>query len=154
MDETGIRYRAIAHKYPISEYDISYMYKLYKIHGPDILKHNYTHWTSSQKEEAVKRVLSGESIVSVALDIGLRKHSSLTRWLKEYKENGYTIVERKRGRPPMNKSSTNKKESLTLEERIKQLEQENLELKAENEYLKKLDALVQKRKAQQLKNKL
>ena len=143
----------LSKKYDICWQSVHRYYQQYKAHGPDILKRKVTHWTISQKEYAIKRVLSGESANSVGTELGINPCTTLALWVKQYKENGYTIVERKRGRPPMNKSSTNKKESLTLEERIKQLEQENLELKAENEYLKKLDALVQKRKAQQLKNK-
>lgn len=148
MEKTGIGSRAISHKYPLSRQDISHIFKLYKKYGPYILKHNYTNWTKQQKEEAIKRVLSGESIHNVSIDIGLSSFSTLSLWIKEYKKNGYTIVERKRGRRPMNKSSPKRKNS-TQDERLKQLEKENLELRIENEYLKKLDALVQKRKAQQ-----
>ena len=151
--KNGLGYRTISRKYSIPRRRFEYIWHLYERFGASSLIHKSIKWSSSQKEEAVKRVLSGESFNSVALDIGLTTNSTLVRWLKEYKQNGYTIVERKRGRPPMNKSSTNKKESLTQEEYLKQLEKENLELRIENEYLKKLDALVQKRKAQQLKNK-
>lgn len=42
-----------------------------------------------------------------------------------------------------------KKEDLT---KIEQLEAENAQLRMENEFLKKLDALVQQRKKQQKKN--
>lgn len=45
------------------------------------------------------------------------------------------------------------KNSLTPEEKIKQLEKENEILKMENEYLKKLDALVQTRLKQPKKKK-
>lgn len=151
--ENGCSCADISRMYHIDKSEFCYMYALYTRYGPEVLKHSFNHWPSGIKQEAVNRVINGESIRSVALNMRLSTKKTLKRWLKEYKENGYTIVERKRGKPPMNKSSTKKKESLTLKERIKQLEQENLELKAENEYLKKLDALVQKRKAQQLKNK-
>lgn len=153
MEETGKGYRAISHEYPLKQCEIEYIYSLYKRYGSGILKHSYTHWTKSQKESAVRRVLNGESITSVSLDMAISNTGTLVRWVKEYKENGYTIVERSRGRPPMNKSSTKKKENLTKEEYLKQLEKENLELRIENEYLKKLDALVSKRKAQQQKKK-
>lgn len=153
MEETGTGYRAISRKYPISQTDIQYMYSFHERHGPDILKHGHAHWTKSQKETAVKRVLNGESIKSVSIDIGLPKPSALSRWVKEHKGNEYAIVERKRGKPPMNKASAKKKENLTQEEYLKRLEQENLELRIENEHLRKLDALVQKRKAQQRKRK-
>lgn len=38
---------------------------------------------------------------------------------------------------------------MTLEEKIKELERKNLYLEAENEYLKKLNALVQEKEQQE-----
>ena len=76
----------------------------------------------------------------------------LNDWIKKYKEMGYNIVERKRGRPTMPKV-TKKKENETKKETIKRLEEENLYLKAELEYSKKLRAVVQARKNQQQKKK-
>lgn len=152
--ENGSSYKTISRKYSIPKRMFEYMWHLYERHGPSSLIHKSIRWTSSQKEEAVKRVLDGESINSVALDIGLTTNSALVRWLKEYKQNGYTIVERKRGKPPMYKSSTKKKDNLTPEQKeIKDLKKILKELEIENEYLKKLDALVRARKAQQQKNK-
>ena len=144
----GLSYISISKKYHISKRKFEYIWLLYKNHGLKSLKHKYVHWTNTQKQQAIIRVLHGESIRSVSLEMGLSDSGTLSRWLKEYKENGYTIVERKRGRRPMNKSSPKRKIS-AQDERLKQLEKENLELIIENEYLKKLDALVQKRKAQQ-----
>ena len=65
---------------------------------------------------------------------------------------GYNIVERKRGQPTMPKV-TKKKNNETDKEKIKRLEEENLYLKAELEYSKKLRAVVQARKNQQQKKK-
>ena len=58
-------------------------------------------------------------------------HGILANWIKNYKENCYNIVERKRGRPTMPKV-TKKKENETDKEKIKRLEEENLYLKAEH----------------------
>lgn len=144
----------ISRIYHIDTSEFCYMYALYTRYGPEVLKHSFNHWPFGIKQEAVNRVINGESIRSVALDMRLSTKKTLKRWLKEYKENGYTIVERKRGKPPMNKSSTKKKDNLTSEQReIKDLKKRIEELEIENEYLKKLDALVRARKAQQLKNK-
>lgn len=38
-----------------------------------------------------------ESITAVAIDIGLSSRGMLVKWLKSYVENGYNIVEKKRG---------------------------------------------------------
>ena len=74
-------------------------------------------------------------------------------YLKNYKENCYNIVERKRGRPTMDKKIKPINKEETQEEKIKRLEKENLYLKAELEYSKKLRAVVQARKNQQQKKK-
>ena len=90
---------------------------------------------------------------SVAVDIGLTSYSPLRKWIKNYKENWYNIVERKRGRSTMPKKPTKAKMNETMEEKVKRLEEENLYLKAELDYSKKLKAVVQARKNQQQKKK-
>lgn len=90
----------------------------------------------------------------MALDLGLLSKGMLVNWIKNYKEMGYNIVEQKRGRSPtMSKKPkiTNKIE--TIEEENERLKKENLYLKAELEYSKKLRAVVQARKNQQQKKK-
>ena len=74
----------------------------------------------------------------------------LANWIKNYKEMGYNIVERKRGRSlTMSKKPkiTDKKE--TIEEENERLKKENIYLKLKLEYSKKLRAVVQVRKNQQ-----
>ena len=67
---------------------------------------------------------------------------------------GYNIVERKRGRSPtIMKKPKEVKKTETIEEKVKRLEEENLYLKAELDYSKKLRAVVQARKNQQQKKK-
>ncbi len=74
---------------------------------------------------------------SVAVDVGLTSYSPLRKWIRNYKENGYNIFERKRGRPTMPKV-IKEKSNETDKEKIKRLEEENLYLKAELEYSKML----------------
>ncbi len=86
--------------------------------------------------------------------MGLLSYGMLQNWIKKYKENGYNIVERKRGRSPtiMKKPKVlNKTE--TIEEEVERLKKENLYLKAELEYVGKLRAVVQARKNRQQKKK-
>ena len=144
----------LSKKYNIAKPGVHYLCRLIDKHGIDILRtsKNKEH-PKYEKEEAINRVLiNNESVWSVALDIGLLSKGMLQNWIKKYKENGYNIVERKRGRPTMPKV-TKKKENETQEEKIKRLEEENLYLKAELEYSKKLRAVVQARKNQQQKKK-
>ena len=150
----GMSYNDLSQKYKIRTSRVKYIVRLIEKHGYDILlkKHN-NKYPKKFKQEAIERVLlNNESLYSVSLDIGLSSDGMLYNWVKNYKENGYNIVERKRGRSTMPKV-TKKKERETDKEKIKRLEEENLYLKAELEYSKKLRAVVQARKNQQQKKK-
>ena len=144
----------LTRKYKIKREKLQYLIRLINKHGYDILKENKNKvYSRDFKQKAIDRVLNNnESINSVAIDIGLYGDGLLSNWIKKYKENGYNIVERKRGRSTMPKV-IKKKSKETKDETIKRLEQENLYLKAELEYSKKLRAVVQARKNQQQKKK-
>jgi len=146
---------SLAKEYNVSMSIIDYLFRLIDKHGYDILRTNKNKYYSPyQKEQIINRVLiDGESTTLVAIDEGLPSFGMLTNWIKKYKEMGYNIVERKRGRPTMNNKVTKVKQNETDKEKIKRLEEENLYLKAELEYSKKLRAVVQARKNQQQKKK-
>ena len=134
------------------------MIKLIDEHGEDILrKDKNRHYSPLLKEEIINKVLhQHHTIMSTAIEYGLSSDGILFNWIKSYKENGYVIVERKKGRPPTmpKKNIVNKYyKDMTPEEKIKYLEDKNLYLEAENEYLKKLRAVIQARKNQQSKKK-
>ena len=150
----GMSIGSLSDKYKVRKCVINYLTALIDKHGIDILRtsKNKIH-TKYEKQEAIDRVLiNGEAKWAVALDVGLLSKGMLDNWIKNYKENCYNIVERKRGRPTMPKI-TRKKEKETKDETIKRLQEENLYLKAELEYSKKLRAVVQARKNQQQKKK-
>ncbi len=152
--KNGIGYAKLAKKYNIGKVVAEYLLYLIDKHGYDILRKNKNRtYSKCFKEEAINRVLiNGEAKWAVSLDIGLPSIGMLTNWISKYKENGYNIVERKRGRSTMTKV-IKIKENETDAEKIKRLEEENLYLKAELEYSKKLRAVVQARKNQQQKKK-
>ena len=152
----GISTKSLSRKYNIRENIINYMVSLIDKHGIDILRtsKNKEH-PKYEKEEAINRVLiNGEAVWAVAIDMGLLSYGMLQNWIKKYKENGYNIVERKRGRSPtiMKKSKVSNKTE-TIEEEVERLKKENLYLKAELEYVGKLRAVVQARKNRQQKKK-
>ena len=150
----GTSISTLSKKYNVRENVIQYMICLIDKHGIDVLrKDKNMFYPKYKKEKIINRVLiGGEPVWAVAIDEGIQNDGTLRNWIKKYKEMGYNIVERKRGRPTMPKV-TNKKENETDKEKIKRLEEENLYLKAELEYSKKLRAVVQARKNQQQKKK-
>ena len=152
----GKTLKTLQSKYGMTKHNIQYLVRLIDKHGFDILRTIKNKEYSRQfKENAINRVLiNNEPIQTVAIDIGLLSDGMLHNWIKKYKENGYNIVERKRGRSPtMPKKELKSKVSETIEEENERLRKENLYLKAELEYSKKLRAVVQARKNQQQKKK-
>ena len=150
----GKSIKSLSRKYGITYHNVQYLIRLIDRHGFDILRTSKNKkYTSQEKERIINRVLlNNESILFVSIEEGLSSNGMLQNWVKKYKENGYNIVERKRGRSTMTKL-TKRKENETNKEKIKRLEEENLYLKAELEYSKKLRAVVQARKNQQQKKK-
>ena len=153
--KNGITIPALVSKYSIPKHNIWYLIYLIDRHGFDILKKEKNNIYSKEfKQEAINRVLiNHEPIMTVAIDLGLPHDSLLHKWVKNYKENGYNIVERKRGRSTMPKKIKQSKAKENLAQENERLKRENEYLKAELEYSKKLRAVVQARKNQQQKKK-
>ena len=145
---------SLAKSFNIHESNIKYLIALIGKYGNNILRKSKNRAYSKEfKLQAINRILiNHESINSVAIDIGLISAGVLHNWLSKFKENGYNVVEKKKGRKPksMTKTKNNEKE-LSEKEKIKKLENEIIYLKAENEYLKKLRALVQERELKKKK---
>ena len=145
---------SLAKSFNVYKSTINYLISLIKKHGYDILRNGKNRVYSKEfKLLTINRILvNHESPRQVAINIVLTSNSILHNWLSKFKENGYNVVEKKKGRKPksMTKPKKNNKE-LSEKEKIKQLEDEIIYLKAENEYLKKLKALVQERELKEKK---
>ena len=124
--------------------------KIYDSLGEVGFEHKKPKRSWEDKFNMIQRVLNGESFSEVALSNGIQP-DLLIKWYKIYQESGVDGLKLVRqGRPSkMAKKPKTSNEPKTIEELEKELEY----LRAENEYLKKLYALVQKRKGQQPKKK-
>ena len=132
--------------------------KAYDDLGVDGLKHSSYNkrWTFAEKFELVARVLAGNPITRVAkeayVSVGLLSH-----WVRRYNEKGMDGLQCKKGRPTkqfvMKKKTKKTKLSISEQEELKLLRERNEYLEMENEYLKKLDALVSKREAAEARAK-
>ena len=111
------------------------------------LKIKKTKLTNKEKLILMSKIESGVSMRECAVSVG-RQVSLLSKWYKKYRQNKEKDLKSICGGFKSNMKNENKKinkDELTnkeLKEKLKYLE-------AENEYLKKLAALVQKRKDQQ-----
>lgn len=125
--------------------------RVYDSLGEAGLEHGRPTLDIDQRLELIKRAENGESHQSVAISASIQD-DLLIKWHKIYKESGVDgLKSLKRGRPPMNKKKPEKKKD--CEKTKKELLEELEYVRAENEYLKKLSALVQERKAREQKKK-
>ena len=142
-------------KYDINKAKNRYLVRLIDKQGEDILRKDRNRYYSSElKLEISNKVLiDKQSILSTAIEHGLSSSGISDNWLKSYKENGYNIVEKSRGRPSSMKKEIKPIDPNDKDAIIKQKDEEILRLNAEIEYLKKLRAVVQAKKNRQPKKK-
>lgn len=91
------------------------------------------------------------SLPATALHFNLSSPSTIWQWQKKYNDMGIAGLKRRRGNPKMAKKRPQNKiqpKSKDVNEEIKRLKQENKMLRIQNEFLKKVDALAQKKSAQ------
>jgi transposase len=77
----------------------------------------------------------------------------LSSWISKYEQLGVEGLKEQKGRPATmkkDKSTAKKTQPLT---RLEELEKENLYLRAENDFLKKLEALTREKQTQQSKKR-
>ena len=127
-------------------------------HGIDALRHPPTckERTAEERYSLVARVLAGESQKSVAISAGIDS-GLLSKWVQIYKIKGYDGLYLRKGRhskePIVKKDITPQELTPSEREELIRLRTETEYLRTENEAIKKLIALRQKKEAAQLKAK-
>ncbi|WNS71989.1 IS3 family transposase [Streptococcus sp. DTU_2020_1001019_1_SI_AUS_MUR_006] len=139
LRKQGYSLEKLSNKFGINNSNIRYMIKLIDRYGIEFVKKGKNRYYSPDlKQEMINKVLhEGWTKDRVSLEYGLPSRTILLNWLAQYKKNGYTIVEKTRGRIPKmgHKLKTRPEERTELE----RLQAENEYLRAENAILKKFE---------------
>jgi len=146
--EAGESIAEAARRYGISNSVLKWEVRSFREHGGKGLKNHVYGWTGKQKYEVLKYMHENQlSFTETGILLGIR-HSTILNWEHRYLENGIEGLENKKKgrRPRVQKPKPPKTREEELLDRIQYLE-------AENEYLKKLNALVAEREKRERENR-
>jgi len=125
---------------------------LYKAHGSQGLKLRNGSYDGPFKLRVVRYMLkNGLSLIRTAVIFGIPQDAVVGRWLKIYQQKGTAgLLKETRGRKKsvmLKKKKKTDSPSDPVAKKMEDLQREVEYLRAENAFLKKLDALIQQEKA-------
>jgi len=146
--EAGESIAGTAKRYQMSPSVLIRSLRHYQQHGPAGLSRGRYNWTAKQKYEVLEYMHENHlSCQETGIHFGINGSSTVWQWEQRYLEKGIEGLEGKqKGRKPRTPKPKPPKS------REEELLEENLYLRAENEYLKKLNALVAEREKRERGN--
>lgn len=134
----GLAYTAVATHLGVRRWPVRSLYRRWLVHGTGALvsKNRSKSYSFEFKHDVVQRALAGTPVQQLAQEFELSSEQLVRAWVRAYRTEGEDGLRPKpKGRP---KGSPPPQALSELEK----LQRENLKLRAENAYLKKLRDLM------------
>lgn len=148
-------YRNLAIQLGVEPKTLHYWIKRFEYHGEKAFDNTYATYDKAFKIDVLKFMNDqGTSIRETAAIFNLSAPAVLLTWVKKMNVGGLDALEsKKKGRPSMKKDSSKQPKQVPVEGSVEALEARIKQLEMENEYLKKLNALVQNKEKSPRKTK-
>lgn len=150
--ENNVSKHEIARQFGVIKSEVIKWIALFENHGESGLRPRYTNYSQEFKIDVLNYMKdNGTSFRETAAIFNISSDATIGKWLKIVETHGVDALQpRKRGRLPMEKEV---KKMTFVEDSKEALLAENERLRMENDYLKKLNALVQEKERLQNKTK-
>ncbi len=137
--------RAVAADLGVSHRYLLTWVKQYEHNGVEAFVKRYTNYTKQFKLDVLNYMTEhGTSLYETAAIFKIAAASSIQNWKKQFETQGKDALQpKKKGRLSMKKETANQSKKLPVEGSTEALQARINQLEMENEYLKKLNALVQ-----------
>ncbi|GAA0854189.1 transposase [Paenibacillus glucanolyticus] len=144
-----------ANQVGVTKSQFQYWLKLYEMHGETVFTNGYTNYPASFKLDVLSHMAQSDaSLMDTAVLFKLPDFSMLYSWQRKMETGGLEALEpKKKGRPSMKKNSNSSTKRSVVQGSVEALEERIKQLEMENEYLKKLNALVRNKEKSPNKTK-
>lgn len=147
--------RTVAADFGISHRYLLGLVKQYQHNGVEVFVRRYTNYTKAFKLDVLNYMAEhGTSFNETAAFFNIAGASSIQNWKKQFETLGEDALQpKKKGRLSMKKETNKQSKQAPVEGSPEALQAEITRLRMENEYLKKLNALVQAKEKSPRKTK-
>lgn len=145
----------IAKELGIDRKNIQIWVRQYKYHGEEAFIKQYTNYSAQFKLDVLNYMIEhGTSLNETAAIFQIAAPSTILQWRKQFETKGFDALQsKKKGRPSMRKETKKQPKQAPVEGSPEALQARIKQLEMENEYLKKLNALVQSKEPSPKKTK-